>query len=290
MQPSWYRRHAGTLGAADSSPLPIGGAALSPSIPYLELQHVEAWLGPRPVFRDLSLRLFAGEHTVILGPNGSGKSALIKLLSRELYPVVKPGSWLRIFGSETVNLWQLRSRIGLVSADLQAAYGMAVPASDVVLSGFFGSVGIGRSQQPSARQHQRVSALMEQLGLADLADQPFGRLSDGQRRRLLLARAMVHDPEVLVLDEPSNGLDLRARHQLLALLRTLARAGTTLLLVTHQIEAIIPEIDRAVLLRQGEVMADGPVAQLIQDGPLSALFETPLRVLEANGYRQVLPG
>ncbi|WP_254965203.1 MULTISPECIES: ABC transporter ATP-binding protein [unclassified Cyanobium] len=259
------------------------------AIPYLELQAVEAWLGPRRVFEDLSLRLHRGEHTVVLGPNGSGKSSLVKLLSRELYPVVKPGSSLRIFGSETVNLWQLRGRIGLVSQDLNAAYVGRVPAEDVVLSGFFGSVGIGRSQVASTAQRERVVALMEQLGLADLAERPYGQLSEGQRRRLLLARALVHGPEVLVLDEPTNGLDLKARHQLLAILRDLARAGTTLLLVTHQIEAILPEIRRCVLLREGKVVGDGPSDALLQDAPLSALFATPLRVCEANGYRQVLP-
>ncbi|MEO1002113.1 MAG: ATP-binding cassette domain-containing protein [Cyanobacteria bacterium J06638_7] len=264
-------------------------AAASESSAYLELQAVEAWLGPRPVFRDLSLSLRRGEHTVILGPNGSGKSALVKLLSRELYPVVKPGSWLRIFGSATVNLWELRRRIGLLSSDLQAGYRPQVRAADVVLSGFFGSLGIGRSQQPTVAMAERVAALMAQLGLEDLAARPFGQLSDGQRRRLLLARALVHRPEVLVLDEPTNGLDLQARHQLLAILRQLAGAGTTLLLVTHQIEAIIPEIRRAVLLRSGQVMADGPVEELLRDGPLSELFATPLRVCGANGYRQVLP-
>jgi iron complex transport system ATP-binding protein len=261
----------------------------SPPSAYLELEAVEAWLGPRRVFEDLSLRLFSGEHTVVLGPNGSGKSSLVKLLSRELYPVVKPGSSLRIFGSETVNLWQLRSRIGLVSQDLHAAYVGRVPAEDVVLSGFFGSVGIGRSQVATDTQRRRVAELMQQLGLADLAGRPYGQLSEGQRRRLLLARALVHDPGVLVLDEPTNGLDLKAKHQLLAILRKLARAGTTLLLVTHQIESILPEIRRCVLLREGRVVGDGPTDTLLQDAPLSALFATPLRVCEANGYRQVLP-
>ncbi len=261
----------------------------TPPAAYLELEAVEAWLGPRRVFADLSLRLYRGEHTVVLGPNGSGKSSLVKLLSREIYPVVKPGSRLRIFGSETVNLWQLRGRIGLVSQDLQATYTGGVPAADVVLSGYFGSVGIGRSQVATGAQRRRVAELMAQLGLADLAGCPFAQLSDGQRRRLLLARALVHGPEVLVLDEPTNGLDLKAKHQLLAILRELAGAGTTLLLVTHQIEAVLPEIQRCVLLREGQVVGDGPTEALLQDAPLSALFATPLRVCEANGYRQVLP-
>ncbi|MEA5474804.1 ATP-binding cassette domain-containing protein [Synechococcus sp. CCY9201] len=265
------------------------GLCLLTPTPYLELEAVEVWLGPRRVFDDLSLQLHLGEHTVILGPNGSGKSSLIKLLSRELYPVVRSGSRLRIFGSETVNLWQLRGRIGLVSQDLQAGYVGRVPAADVVLSGFFGSVGIGRSQQPTLPQRQRVAELMEQLGLADLVERPYAQLSDGQRRRLLLARALVHNPEVLVLDEPTNGLDLQAKHQLLAILRQLAQSGTTLLLVTHQIEAILPEISRAVLLNQGRVVNEGPADALLQDAPLSALFDTPLKVCTANGYRQVVP-
>jgi iron complex transport system ATP-binding protein len=256
---------------------------------YLELQAVEAYLGPRQVFRELSLQLRRGEHTAILGPNGAGKSALIKLLSRELYPVVKPGSWLRIFGEERVNLWDLRARIGLVSQDLQAGYSGGVLASDVVLSGCFGSVGLGRSHLVTASQRQRVRQLMEELGLADLAQRPYGQLSDGQRRRLLLARALVHGPQVLVLDEPTNGLDLKAKHQLLAILRQLSQSGTTLLLVTHQIEAIIPEIDRCVLLKQGVVVGDGPTDTLLRDAPLSALFDTPLQVLSSGGYRQVLP-
>jgi iron complex transport system ATP-binding protein len=258
--------------------------------PYLELEAVDVWLGPRRVFEQLSLQLRQGEHTLVLGPNGAGKSALVKLLSRELYPVVQPGSSLRIFGSETVNLWELRRRVGFVSTDLQNGYRPGVLATDVVLSGFFGSVGIGRSQSATADQRQRVMTLMEELGLAALAERPFAQLSDGQKRRLLLARALVHEPDLLVLDEPTNGLDLRARHQLLAALRQRASSGTTLLLVTHQIEAVIPEIERVLLLRDGRLVGDGPAAALLQDGPLSALFETPLEVVEQAGWRQVVPG
>lgn len=258
--------------------------------PYLELEAVDVWLGPRRVFEQLSLQLRQGEHTLVLGPNGAGKSALVKLLSRELYPVVQPGSSLRIFGSETVNLWELRRRVGFVSTDLQNGYRPGVLATDVVLSGFFGSVGIGRSQSATAGQRQRVMTLMEELGLAALAERPFAQLSDGQKRRLLLARALVHEPDLLVLDEPTNGLDLRARHQLLAALRQRASSGTTLLLVTHQIEAVIPEIERVLLLRDGRLVGDGPAAALLQDGPLSALFETPLEVVEQAGWRQVVPG
>ncbi len=206
---------------------------------YFDGQHLEVWLGGRPVFTDLSLQLNRGEHTVVLGPNGSGKSSLIKLLTRELYPVVKPASSLRLFGDTTVNLWELRRRIGHVSADLQTTYSPVVTAADVVLSGLFGSVGIGRSQPATQRQRRQALELMEQ--------------------------------------------------QLLGWLSRLASSGTTLLLVTHQIEAIIPEIQRAVLLRNGTVMAEGSADQWLQSAPLSTLFATPLQLVESGGWRQLLP-
>ena len=177
--------------------------------PYLELEGIAAHLGERRVFENLTLQLNLGEHSVVLGPNGAGKSALVKLISREIYPIVQSGSSLKLFDSRTVNLWQLRQRIGLVSSDLERLYNPMVTAADVVLSGCFGSVGIGRSQNPTAAMEQRVDELMEQLGLMALQQERFGQLSEGQRRRLLIARALVHRPDVLVLDEPTNALDLR---------------------------------------------------------------------------------
>jgi iron complex transport system ATP-binding protein len=150
-------------------------------------------------------------------------------------------------------------------------------------------VGIGRSQQPSAGQRKRVEEIISQLRLEEVAERAYGQLSDGQRLRLLLARAMIHKPQVLVLDEPSNGLDLKSKHELLESLRTLAHCGTTLLLVTHQIETIIPEISRCILLSRGKVFGDGPIDELLQDDPLSNLFNTPLKVYKISGYHQVLP-
>ena len=257
--------------------------------PYFEAISVEAWLGARQVFNDLTLSLQPGEPTVLLGPNGAGKSALIKLINRQLYPVVKPGSELKLFGSSTVNLWDLRQRIGLVSSDLQSGYIPTVPAEEVVLSGLFGSVGLGRPQRPTQQQRAEALNQLEQLGLADLRGQPFGQCSDGQRRRLLLARALIHQPEVLVLDEPINGLDFKAKHQLLNTLRELSRTGTTLLLVTHQLEAVIPEVQRAVLIKCGQIVADGPADHLLTSASLSACFETPITVLKEGGWRQAVP-
>jgi iron complex transport system ATP-binding protein len=257
---------------------------------WLDLQAVEAWIDGHRVFDDLSLQLRCGEHTALLGPNGSGKSSLVKLISRSLYPVVRPGSHLKLFGSATVNLWQLRQHLGLVASDLEARIPAGLLGRELLLAAFFGAISLGRDRHPSAEQIERCNRLLLEFELEAQADQPFGSLSDGQKRRFLLARALVHQPEVVVLDEPTNALDLKAKHGLLNQLRRVMATGTTLVMVTHQLDAIPPEMERVIGLRQGRVSLDGHPDQVLGDGPLSNLFDTPLRVVMASGYRQVLPG
>ena len=256
---------------------------------WFDASCVDAWLGGRPVINDLSLQLKLGESTTVLGPNGAGKSTLVKLIDRSLHPIVKAGSHLRLFGNSTVNLWRLRRRLGVVSSELETRFHPRIEASEIVLSSFFGSMRLGRDQTPTTDQRSQAAELMQRLNLESIAAEPFGKLSDGQRRRLMIARALVHQPEVLVLDEPSRALDLKACHQLLKILRDLCRSGTTLVQVTHRIDTIIPEMQRVLFLRDGRLWGDGPAEQLLQDDPLSQLFDTPLRVLKHQGFRQVLP-
>ena len=224
---------------------------------WFDAEQVEATLSGRTVIRDFSLQLRLGESTTILGPNGAGKSTLVKLIERSLYPIVTPQSHLRLFGSSTVNLWQLRRRLGVVNSELETRFPPGISSLEVVLSGLFGSMRLGRDQSPEAGQITATKALLERLDLIAIADQPFRQLSDGQRRRLMIARALVHAPEVLVLDEPSRALDLKACHQLLRTLRELCRSGTTVVQVTHRIDTIIPEMRRVLCLNGGTVVGDG---------------------------------
>lgn len=258
--------------------------------PWLSLNSVEAWIQDKRVFKDLSLDLWSGEPTVVLGPNGSGKSSLVRLISRALYPVVRPGSHLRIFGEETINLWELRRQLGIVNSDLDSRIHPSTQGRELLLSAFFGAVRLGREPIPTPLQNQRVELLLKEMDLDAQGRQPYGSLSDGQKRRLQIARALVHEPEVLVLDEPMNTLDLKARHSLQKTLRKLCRQGITLVMVTHSIESIIPEIERVIGLRDGQVVMDDTPKRALTDQALSELFDTPLQVVEANGYRQVLPG
>lgn len=257
---------------------------------WLDCQAIEAWIDGHRVVKDLSLRLLKGESTAVLGPNGAGKTTLVKLISRTLYPVVKPGSYWRLFGSETVNLWALRQRLGIVSTELEQRIPASLTGRELLLAAFFGAIRLGRDRTPSEQQRSRSEDVLRSMDLDGLADEKYGQLSEGQRRRLLIARALVHAPEVLVLDEPTNALDLRARHTLLRTLRNLCRQGTTLVLVTHQVDVIIPEIKRVVGLQNCLISLDGSAESTLTGPKLSELFDTPLTVLQSGGFRQVLPG
>ncbi|MBM7059724.1 ATP-binding cassette domain-containing protein [Pseudomonas sp. UL073] len=250
----------------------------------IELKQVTAYQQQTRVFDRLSLHIGYHERVAILGPNGAGKSTLLKLISRELYPVDQPDSSLKLFGNATVNLWDLRSKIGFVSHDLQEDYTPYTSALDVVISGFFGAIGAHGHLQPSAEQVDRARALLVELGLPGDEQRMFQRLSTGQKRRLLLARALVHQPQALILDEPTSGLDMGASLGLLSLLRSFCGAGRAMIITTHHIDEIIPEIDRVVLLSQGQVIADGPKAEILTSARLSALYQTDLQVSEQNGW------
>ena len=257
---------------------------------WLDLRNIEAWLGGRPVLHNLNLQLTLRQSTTVLGPNGAGKSSLVKLIERSLYPIVRPDSHLRLFGSETVNLWSLRSRLGVVSSEMEQRLHPKTAVEEVVVSSFFGATRLGRDQRPNPAQWQQARDLLDQLQLNGIRERCYGELSDGQRRRLLIARALVHQPEVLVLDEPSRALDLQASHQLLAILQGLIQGGTTVVQVTHRVDTIVPEMKRVLFLDGGTIVKSGTPAELLRPKDLSKLFRTPLEVVEKNGFRQVLPG
>lgn len=258
--------------------------------PVIAIQNVTVYQGHTRVFHNLSLSIPPGCHTAILGPNSAGKSTLLKLLSRELYPVRRTGSFLRLFGQESWNVWELRTRLGIVSHDLQQQYLGSTRGLDVILSGYYASLTTATHQQFSPAEQARALHLMQTLGVEGLKDRPFASMSTGEQRRFLLGRALVHDPDTLVLDEPTSGLDLRACFQYLDLVRRLMRAGKTVILVTHHIHEIPPEVSRVVLLRAGEVIADGEKGHILTSKNLSALFDTPIELVQVNGFYQALPG
>ena len=269
-----------------SNALPLGQTA---DTPLVEITHATVCRGDNRVFDDFSLTLSQHESVAILGPNGAGKTTLLKLLMREIYPLWRNHPVVRILGKERNDIWDLRRQLGIISADLQENYSPEVLGRQVVLSGFFSSVGVWGHHRLTREQYQRVEAVLSQLHIQPLADRAFGELSSGQQRRLLLGRALVNAPAHLILDEPTSGLDLAATFQYLQTMRELIRSGHTLVLVTHHIHEIPPEVTRVVMLNQGEVWADGEKTEMLTESRLSSLYGVDVRLVESAGWYQVIP-
>src|SRR5271154_4615592 len=240
--------------------------------PLLELRNIRVMRGQTPALDDFSLRIGADEHVAILGPNGCGKSTLIKTITRECYPVVREDSGIKILGEESWDVFSLRARLGIVSNDLIASVTGEANGRDVVLCGFFSSISIFSNHTVDPRQRQLADAALAQLGISHLAERPVSEMSSGEARRVLIARALVHKPRALLFDEPSNSLDVFARHSLRQSMSSLAKAGIGIILVTHDLSDLIPEIERVLLMSSGRIIADGPKEQMLQPGRLEGLF------------------
>ncbi len=264
------------------------GDARTSGPPLLELRDVTVRRGSVDALDGLSLTIAEGEHVAIVGPNGCGKSTLIKTLTRECYPLPGPGTALRIRGRDRWDVFALRRTLGIISNDLTSAFVYGSTVLEVVLSGFFASLVITPHHRVDALMLEHATNALELLEIDDLAERRFDELSSGQARRAVIARALVSQPRTLLFDEPTVSLDIRAQREVVATMRRLAAAGIGLLLVTHDISEIVPEIERVLFLHAGALAGDGAKADMLTSERLSALFRTPLEVTATGGWYDVL--
>jgi iron complex transport system ATP-binding protein len=250
----------------------------------LELERVTVMRGNRAALSEVSLRIEAGEHVCILGPNGCGKSTLIKTITRECYPMAGEGSWMRILGRERWDIFELRSHLGIVTPDLLASCTTDSTGRDVVLSGFFSSTRIFPHHHPETDHVRGANAALARLGIEHLADRPVMHMSSGEAKRTLIARALAHEPHTLLFDEPSNALDIAAQFQLRDTMRELARSGLAILLVTHHVSEIIPEMERIILLQDGAILMNGAKQKVLTEENLRRLFQTDIRLQRSDGF------
>jgi iron complex transport system ATP-binding protein len=252
---------------------------------FLELEHVNVARGDNVVLHDVNLRVDAGEHIAILGPNGCGKSTLIKTMTCELYPIAEPETRVSIFGRERWDLTELKKRLGVVSPELPGKPTLKTTARDAVLTGFFSSSTLWPNLVVTEGMRARADEVLERVGATAIAEKVVGEMSAGQQRRVMIGRALVGSgADMLLLDEPSNALDLAAQQDLRTMLRRLAQQGTGILLITHHIADILPEIDRVILMREGRIVADGSKEKLLSAEVLSDLFGAEVQVTERDGF------
>jgi iron complex transport system ATP-binding protein len=245
---------------------------------FLELRAVNVARGERVVLHDVNLTIRTGEHVAILGPNGCGKSTLIMAISCQVYPIVRPEMRVRIFGRERWDLTQLRQHFGVVGAELPGERTAVTTGLDAVTAGFFSASTLWPNLHVTKEMRERSWEALERMEAKHLAKQLVGEMSAGEKRRIVIARALVHRPKQLLLDEPSNALDLAAQRELRETMRRLAREGTGLVLVTHHLGDILPEIERVILMRAGRIVGDGPREELLTEPRLSELFGAPVRI------------
>ena len=276
--------------------------------PILELVNATVVKDGRRVLDSLTLTIRAGEHTAIVGPNGAGKSVFVNLITLQERALAAadgtPGHPnagaalgtppVRLFGSDNWNVFELRSQLGIVSAYLHHRFVIGnnegrIRAEAAVLSGFFASQGILRYSRVTDEMRKHTADALARMGVSHLARRRLDEMSSGEARRVLLARALVTSPRALMLDEPTTGLDLVARHDFMERVRQIARAGTTLILVTHHIEEIVPEVGRVILLRDGRIIATGLKMSVLTAERLSELFDAPITLEETDGYYYARP-
>lgn len=254
--------------------------------PLLDFNNITVVKDGHAILDNVSLLVEANENIAIIGPNGSGKSSLIKVMTREYYPVADtPGLRMNIMGEEMWNIFDLRKQMGIITTDLQHTCLRDNTVLETVISGYFSSIGIYEdifdiTVEMKATAHE----ILKFLGIAHLANKKMTKISSGEARKTLIARALVHDPQALVLDEPTNSLDMKAIHQFRKTISTIAGTGKNIILVTHDLSDIIPEISRVILIKDGRIFADGKKEDVLTDEKLSALFEVPVTVHKHGEY------
>lgn len=264
-------------GAATCRRRPAGGECASQT-PFLKLHDAVVRRAGCEILHIGDFALAEGESIALLGPNGSGKSTFVKLITREVMPLHRDAPPVEFRGNPHATLSDVRRALGIVSASMQDEVSVHLPVRDIVAGGLTGTLGLPYHVAHAAARRARRAAdgALARIGIDDLADRDVMTLSTGEARRTLIARALVGDPDVLVFDEPTTGLDLGGMYHVRETLGALARAGKGIVLVTHYPEDIIDEIGRIILLKDGALFADGPKAELLDPRVLNPLFGIPL--------------
>ncbi|WP_446742846.1 ABC transporter ATP-binding protein [Silvibacterium acidisoli] len=251
---------------------------------FLRMEKVNVARGENIVLHDINLTIAAGEHLAILGPNGCGKSTLIKTITCECYPIAEEGMHVELLGRSRWDLSQLRQHLGVVEANLPGERTAVTRGVDAVVAGFFSASSLWPNLHVTPEMRTRAREALEKMQASHLSEKLVGQMSAGEQRRIMIARALVHNPQMLLLDEPSNALDIAAQRELREALRLVVKEGTGIIMVTHHLADILPEMKRVIMIRQGRIFADGPREELVTAERLKALFGVDVTLVERDGY------
>ena len=258
-------------------------------ITWATLENINVYIDQKQILSNISINLNYGENIVILGPNGSGKSTLLKLFNRSIYPIVARDSTFKIFNRSNINIWDLRSRVGFLFKEMEERVNKGVRLYDVIASGFTGSFNSKNIGSLTTKEKSKIENLINEWQLNNIINNEFYSLSDGQKRRGLLARAVVYEPNILILDEPFSNLDIKSHFILNKNLNKLIKKSVNILYITHSLESILPETNRVILIKNGMIIKEGLPQKIINSKTLSDLFNIPIKVIKEDKYWRGFP-
>ena len=258
-------------------------------ISWATFRNINVYINKEEILSNINIDLNYGENILILGPNGSGKSTFLKLLNRSIYPINLKNSSFKLFNKENINIWDLRKKIGFVFKEMEQRVNNGVNLYDLITSGFYGTFNSRYSKSISQSEKIKIDNLIDEWELNKIIYNDFKSLSDGQKRRALLARALVYEPDILVLDEPFCNLDIKSNLILLKNLNKLIDQSKNILYVTHNLESVLLKTNRIILIKEGKILNDGNPNKLLTSKILSDLFNITINVIQQEGYWRMTP-
>jgi len=255
---------------------------------WLDIKNTTAYKNDYKVIKNLSIKLFDKERIIILGPNGAGKSAIVDLINRNIYPIVKKDSYFRIFNDELIDIWKVRKYISTVNNEIKLRINKHLKVRDILLSGLYGK--FCKINNPKIEDLIKVKELIEKMLLNDIADKKFGYLSDGEKQISIIARAIINNPKVLILDEPSVNIDLKSRIFLIKKIQDLSKLGISILCITHDISIITKDYNRVIFLKDREIIRDGKPSELMTNKNINQLFDIDIKLIENSNSWDICRG
>ena len=255
---------------------------------WLDIKNTTAYKNDYKVIKNLSIKLFDKERIIILGPNGAGKSAIVDLINRNIYPIVKKDSYFRIFNNELIDIWKVRKYISTVNNEIKLRINKHLKVRDILLSGLYGK--FCKINNPKIEDLIKVKELIEKMLLNDIADKKFGYLSDGEKQISIIARAIINNPKVLILDEPSVNIDLKSRIFLIKKIQDLSQLGISILCITHDISIITKDYNRVIFLKDREIIRDGKPSELMTNKNINQLFDIDIKLIENSNSWDICRG
>tara|TARA_Y100001968_G_scaffold280524_1_gene277045 strand:- start:1060 stop:1872 length:813 start_codon:yes stop_codon:yes gene_type:complete len=256
---------------------------------WASFRNIDVIINEKKILKNININLNYGENTVIIGPNGSGKSTFLKLLNRSIYPINSRNSYFKLFNKENINIWDLRRKVGFLFKEMEGRVNSSVNLYDLIASGFSGTFNSRQNNLISKEEYKRIDKLIDDWELNNIKDMPFHSLSDGQRRRALIARAIVYEPNLLVLDEPFCNLDLKSNFILNRNLNSLINKSKNIIYVTHNLESILPKTNRVIFIKEGKIINNGNTNDILKTKNISDLFDMPINVVRQGNYWRSIP-